>query len=212
MMVRTIFFLLWFFTLFSAPKAVVFDFGGVVATHDPKPIIDYIEQTLGTNAAIDFQGDKLYSALVQGEDFWHSYAHAHDKELPQGWMGGLNKRVKQFVHLTPGIDEIISELKSRGIRVALLTNTTKLRSDFYYREGFYRPFDPVILSWQYNVRKPDPKIYEILLERLDLPAKECIFIDNREENVVGAKKLGIHTILFQSAPQLRRELERYLKG
>jgi len=185
---------------------VVFDFGGVVATHDSQLIIDYIHDTLATNAASDFAGDKLFSAISQGEDFWHAYAHAHDRELPLGWLLGLDRRVKEFIHPVPGTDKLISELKAQGYIVALLSNTTKIRSDFYLREGLYRPFDPIILSWEVNVRKPDPKIYEILLDTLKLPAKDVIFIDNREENVLGARKVGINAILFKSEPQLRQDL------
>lgn len=207
---RILLLLLWCCTLCAAPKAVVFDFGKVVATHDPQPILQYIHDTLGTNAAVDFEGDKLFSALIQGEDFWQSYAQAHKQSLPVGWMGGLERRVKHFVQPVPGTQQIISELKARGYIVALLSNTTKIRSEFYRREGFYRPFDPIILSWQINVRKPDPKIYEILLETLKLPAQDVIFIDDREVNVAEARKLGIHAIVFQSAPQLRRELESLL--
>lgn len=207
---RIAFFLLWCVSLCAAPKAVIFDFGGVVAIRDRKMVTDYIHQTLGTNAAKDFEKDKLYTAIAQGEDFWQSYAHTHNKTLPDGWMNGLNERVKQFVRPTPGIQDLISELKARGYRVALLSNTTKIRSDFFGKLGLYEPFDPVIFSWQVNVSKPDPKIYEIMLEKLNLPATDCIFIDNRPENVAAANKLGIHGILFKSVPQLRRDLSRLL--
>lgn len=181
-----------------------------MAQSDPAPVRKYIHDTLGTNASRDFAGDKLYSAISQGEDFWHSYAHSHKTELPPGWMAGLNQRVKEFVRPIPGIEELISELKAQGYRVALLSNTTKLRSDFYRRQGLYQPFDPIILSWEVNVSKPDPKIYEIMLQKLNLPAQECIFIDNTEANVAAAAKLGIHAIRFRSTPQLRRDLSLLL--
>lgn len=204
------FFLLWCFTLCAAPKAVIFDFGGVVAIRDRKLVTDYIHATLGTDAAKDFEKDKLYVAISQGQEFWENYAKQHDATLPEEWMVGLKETVGQFVRYTPGMEELISELKSQGYRIALLSTTTEVRSDYFRKLGFYKPFDPIVLSWEVGVRKPEPKIYEVMLEKLQLPAKDCIFIDNRAENVAGANKLGIHGILFKSTPQLRKELSKLL--
>lgn len=207
---RILFLLLCCCSLFAAPKAIIFDFGGVVAMSDKQPVLDYIHNTLGTNAVNDFAGEKLYLAISQGEDFWHSYADSHHTELPPGWMTGLNQKVNQMIRPIPGVNALISELKAEGYRVALLSNTTKLRSEFYRKQGLYEPFNPIILSWEVNVSKPDPKIYEIMLQKLDLPAQDCIFIDNTDANVTAAAKLGMHAIRFRSTPQLKRDLSLLL--
>ena len=57
------------------------------------------------------------------------------------------------------------------------------------------------------MEKPDPKIYEVLIKELNMPANEIVFIDDKLENVQAAKQAGLDAILFESQPQLRAELE-----
>ncbi len=57
--------------------------------------------------------------------------------------------------------------------------------------------------------KPDERIYNLILEKLTLEAKECVFIDDRKVNVEGAERVGIKTILFQNVKQLRKKLISY---
>ena len=54
--------------------------------------------------------------------------------------------------------------------------------------------------------KPHPRIFHTLLDRYELAPDDCTFIDDNPDNVEGAKKLGIHGILFQGAEPLRKEL------
>jgi 2-haloacid dehalogenase len=65
----------------------------------------------------------------------------------------------------------------------------------------------IVLSGEEKVCKPDPKIYKILLERYQLRPEESVFIDDRQENLDAAKTLDIHTILFQTARQVREDLK-----
>ena len=57
-----------------------------------------------------------------------------------------------------------------------------------------------------GLEKPDPKAYQLLLEQLALPANEVVFIDDKEENVEAARKLGVDAIVFESAQQVHAEL------
>ena len=78
----------------------------------------------------------------------------------------------------------------------------KLIRDF----GFYEPFEPCLLSCEMGLRKPDPKVYELLLKTMDLPANEIVFIDDKADNVEAAKTTGIDAIVFESLEQLKDEL------
>lgn len=61
-----------------------------------------------------------------------------------------------------------------------------------------------------GLEKPDPKIYEYLLEKVRLPAQDIVFIDDLPKNVEAAKRMGIDAILFVSQAQLQEELEARL--
>jgi 2-haloacid dehalogenase len=72
---------------------------------------------------------------------------------------------------------------------------------------FFNSLTGIVISGEEKVRKPDPKIYRILLERYGLLPQESVFIDDRQENLDEAKRLGIHGILFQTAQQVREDLK-----
>ena len=90
--------------------------------------------------------------------------------------------------------------------VGLLTNSDGQFTSVLRDCGVYQPFDPCLISSEIDVRKPDLKAYELLLLKLNLPAGEVIFIDDRAENIEAAKKLGLDGILFKSHQQLEKEL------
>ena len=114
--------------------------------------------------------------------------------------------LKESVGADPNMYVLIDQLKESGIRVGMLSNIddryTKLIRDF----GFYEPFEPCLLSCEMGLEKPDLKAYELLIETMNLPASEIVFIDDKAENVEAAKKIGIDAIVFESSEQLRTEL------
>ena len=55
-------------------------------------------------------------------------------------------------------------------------------------------FDEVVLSAEHGVRKPDPVIFQLVLDRLGVAAGECLFVDDSEENLAAAQRLGISTL------------------
>ena len=91
----------------------------------------------------------------------------------------------------------IRSLKDAGYRLYCITNFTPAGYEQCYDcISFVEKFDGCVFSFREGVVKPDPQIYRILLERYDLKAEECVFIDDTEENVRGAEKLGFKGIVF----------------
>jgi HAD superfamily hydrolase (TIGR01509 family) len=99
--------------------------------------------------------------------------------------------------LSDGFSEFLNDLPEPVDALWCLSNdvtewSVKLR-DIY---GIRQYFAGFVISGDVKVRKPDPKIYEILLERIGRPASECVFVDDRPKNLLTAKRLGFHTVLF----------------
>lgn len=67
-------------------------------------------------------------------------------------------------------------------------------------------FGTIVVSGEEKVMKPDPAIYRILLERIGRPAEACVFIDDAQPNVEGARAVGMHAIRFTTAEALRADL------
>jgi putative hydrolase of the HAD superfamily len=72
-------------------------------------------------------------------------------------------------------------------------------------------FDTMVISAEERVMKPDPRIYHIALERLDVSAEEAIFLDDVRENVQGAVALGMQGIHFQTAQQAMHDIRQLLR-
>jgi putative hydrolase of the HAD superfamily len=73
-------------------------------------------------------------------------------------------------------------------------------------------FDHVIVSSEVNMVKPDPEIYRLTLYRIGCEPHEAVFIDDKQENVKAAEKLGIHGIVFHNRDQVIKELETILSA
>ena len=71
-------------------------------------------------------------------------------------------------------------------------------------------FELIVDSAFVGIRKPDPGIYELTLEKLGLPGEECAFIDDLEVNCDAAREHGIHAIQFVSTDQVIRDLNALL--
>jgi len=103
----------------------------------------------------------------------------------------------------------LAALKDARMRVALLSNTPREQWSRLQATLTWLPLcDPVVLSYELGVAKPDRAIYLHCLERLGLPANQTLFIDDRDDNVAAAVELGIHAVHFTTTGGLRDELAR----
>ena len=75
------------------------------------------------------------------------------------------------------------------------------------RFEFLNYFEGIVVSGEEHVRKPFKKIYEILLNRFELSAQHCVFIDDSAENIEGADKMGINGIHYKNSKQLKKDLQ-----
>lgn len=211
------FYLLITCSLYATPQAIVFDFGGVMNAPTPsnrEAPVQFIRKSLHlSQEEYDRLSEEMRASVVQGgtdEKFWLSYAKSHGIELLADWSKSLRAALKKSLGANPKMYALVDQLKEHKYRVALLSNTTPYRAKLIRSFGLYQPFDPCILSCEVGLRKPDPKIYALLLERLNLPASRVIFIDDKLANIEAARKIGIDGIVFESEEQLRFELNQKL--
>lgn len=107
----------------------------------------------------------------------------------------------------------LRSLKERGYNVYLLSNYP--RSLFAAHEKEFAPFLPYVdgrvVSGFVGVMKPDKGIYEKLLDKYGLKAEECVFIDDRAENLEGAESVGIKGLLFTDSASTIAALDSLLE-
>jgi putative hydrolase of the HAD superfamily len=88
--------------------------------------------------------------------------------------------------------------RRRGFRTYVLSNASDLFFTYFNNFGPLSDFDGAVVSCQEKLLKPEPEIYQRLLERYDLVPEECFFIDDRRENVDAARSLGMEGHVFRN--------------
>ncbi len=128
----------------------------------------------------------------------------------KGIIFDLNRVLFYFNNLsTPSfVEENVKLIKKLSLKYELgvLSNANEDYKGYLEDRGLSSLFKAIILSETIGFRKPDREIFEIALERMLLTPQEIIFIDDAEENVEMAKKLGMHTILYKNQNQLEERL------
>ena len=209
----------------SAIRAVISDFGGVLTT----PLFDAFAnvqehhglsiESLGMAMwrATQERGENPLFALERGE-----LSERHFLAIVEGALSaeaGREVRLENFAEryfaqLHPN-DELIAYLRSlkqeRGLRLAMLTNNVR-EWDPRWRAKLPvdELFEVVVDSAFVGMRKPEPAIYELTLDRLGLPAAACLFIDDLEVNCQAAEALGITAVRFADNGQVIADVEAAL--
>ena len=102
---------------------------------------------------------------------------------------------------------VLEELKGQGEKVYAITNFSREKwAECLVRFPFLQSFDGVVVSAHERLLKPERAIYEVLLDRYGLKAADCIFVDDSEKNVVGARAAGMRAVHFVEPIDLRAEL------
>lgn len=193
----------------SSIKAIVFDVGGVLS----KDVIDTKLKDLAASYNLDT--DALLSAKSRYRDL-ADLGEISDREF---WIRILDHFGVQAVEEDTEIDSYIVPLEgtleiARSLagkyRIAILSNDSKEMGALRRKKfGFDSIFNPIVISGYLGVKKPDAQIYNILLEKLGVEARECLIIDNNQRNLDGALSAGIRAILFKNAEQLKRDLTEF---
>ncbi len=186
-------------TAFAEIKAVIFDFGGVIANVDRSQLTNFLKDSFPIS---EEEANKLLQAwhtdINEGKDekqFWNHYAVSVNSSLSPDWLSRFEKVQENALRPFPEMLAAIQQLKRHGYRVGLLSNVTPQHAAIIRKLGYYNLFDPLLLSCDIGVRKPDPKAFEIMLKALSpLQPQEVLFVDDQKVNTDAAEKLGIQVI------------------
>ena len=137
----------------------------------------------------------------------HSAIHPQYSHLIQSYFDCWEESI---IGAIEGSVKILRRLKKKGYPLLGLSNWS---AETYPRARdkypFFDLFDDIVLSGKVGLNKPDPGIFNLLLERTGYTAPECVLIDDSQPNIDAAGKLGFNTIHFTSPDELRTELQRF---
>ncbi|MEX2689941.1 MAG: HAD family hydrolase [Candidatus Njordarchaeum guaymaensis] len=208
-------------------KAVIFDFGGVLAkpSWTTATLVDIIKKDLGEQK--NFLTEDFEKTLEEIMAKKMQIATYSMKEIPFEFVikeslerYGVNVDTKMLEKIVwdisnadlhrvlPETELVLKTLKKEGYKVGVASNTSLyIPRRILERKGLAKYIDAIVLSREVGYRKPHPKIYEEILNKLNVKASESIFVgDVLEIDIYGAKSVGMIGILISEKEPVYDEL------
>lgn len=192
-------------------KTVLFDLGNVLMPFDlmrlanrlarfsrfnPKEILQKIAYT---QMAVDFETGRM----TPQEYFDYTTAACEFKNLSFTEFVAIFNDIFDEDHR---VYEVVSGLKKK-YKLGLISNTNPIHVDHLRTYPNLGHFERLWFSNEAGLRKPDPAIYKLALTHFQTEPEETVFIDDYEENIVGARALGINAVHYKGCDQLKTDLK-----
>lgn len=197
-------------------KNIVFDIGNVLLQWKPDKVVAEVFPEVSDSEALTKQMFKcdlwkdLNRGLLTMPDLIASYHQTLGIPLPR--LEYLMEQIKESLTPIPGSLELLEDLAKRDIPLYCITDNVHEIMDCLKRKyDFWKYFQGVVVSADLGILKPNPPIYHHLLNTYHLKAAECVFIDDYDINVEGAKAIGMEGILFKDAESCRKQVLKCLK-
>lgn len=190
-------------------KAIIFDVGGTYLEGSFVDFVNNAYKVLGINKVFSVDKEVCFDSdfnkgLITGEECFRKFF-----SVPV-----LDEQMEEIKNIwtstwvaTDEMLDLVKNLKEH-YKLAILSNSDLLNAEKFLNNGWYSCFDHLVLSHEVGILKPDKRIYEITLNKLNLKAQDCLFVDDQEDVLKPAREMGMETILFRSAEQLKREFDK----
>ena len=196
-------------------KNIVFDFGGVLVQYD---FLTFFAKILGSKEDATCFMQKVLSEKVNNEmdlelhEF--SYYIEQQKRLWPEYAEALDIFDKHYIDVftceTEGIRDLMLSLKAKGYRLLGLSNWSSRVYEVMDKFDIFNLIEDSLISKDVHQLKPNKDIYESFLNKFHVEADECVFIDDKPENIEGCKTVGMNGIVFKNSKQLKQELDKLL--
>lgn len=184
-------------------KNIIFDLGGVVIDLDRDKAVKALER-LGVKDAAHFLGEyKQKGPFLELEKGNISSSDLYDLLIPQCSQGTRCNDIRDaFEEFLVGIPverlRKIEDLRKCGFKLYVLSNTNPIMYNHWIEEAFRQDgksindyFDGIVVSFQERMCKPDPEIFQKVIDRYALNAEETLMLDDSESNLEGAATIGL---------------------
>ena len=191
-------------------RNIVFDYGGVLVDWNPRYLYDnYFGDTERSQWFIDNICTNDWNATLDGGkpfDVGVAELTAKHPEWADAIAAYRDRWIEMIGGEIPHTADLVRRLKRAGYGVYGLTNWSA--ETFYLVRHDYPVFsllDGFIISGEVKCAKPDPGIYRTLLRHFDLKPEECLFLDDKAENVTAARLIGMNALVYKGEAQPVKE-------
>ncbi|MEJ2255222.1 MAG: HAD family phosphatase [Nitrospirota bacterium] len=195
-------------------KAVLFDFGGVIAEEGFREGLRAIARKAGRDPerAYEAGAEAVYDTgyvVGKGDEvsFWAEFRR---RTRIEGTAAAMREEVLGRFVLRLRVLELAHEVRQAGLTVGILSDQTDWLEELNERSPFYRHFDYVFNSYRMGKGKRDPGLFRDVARQMGLAPEEVLFIDDKEQNVERARSEGFQASVFKGEDALGRELHRRL--
>jgi 2-haloacid dehalogenase len=197
----------------SRPSTVVFDLGGVLIDWDPRHL--YRQLFDDPEEMESFLAEVTTAEWNAQQDAGRPWAEAVEllaAEYPERreLIEVFHRRWPEMLAgEIPGSVTVLAELRAMDVRLVALSNwSAEMFPVALARFDFLSWFEGIVISGEVGVNKPDPRIFEQLIQKFEIEPATAVFIDDSPANIEAASRLGFRAIRFTDASGLRRELVR----
>lgn len=201
-------------------QGIIFDFGQVLTTPIDWEMVSAHRAKLAKRLGLDpeelwpylFEGEaamEVMTAKISWETFWEKVLLPKGITDPDEVKSFAEAVFKGSQEVHPEMNALIEDLYGE-YKLAVLSNANwtedELAAEIKERNGRPELFDTIVTSATAGFAKPDPAIYYLTLERLNLTADSCVYTDDLVEFTAAAARLGFHTFTFTTPAEFRQFL------
>lgn len=190
-------------------KAVLFDFGGVLAENGRRGFVTGLIAELYGQPVEKVDLSRLKPSLRNGprqeREFFEALNMRYGRVVtPEQYV----QKTQSLCQQSGEVYELAARLRNHGIQTGIVSNVFGPNARELRRLGCYDNFDPVILSSIAGVMKPDPRIYQLALQKLNVSAHEVLFIDDQDFCLEGASRAGMRVLKADSPAQIVADTQK----
>ena len=194
-------------------KNIIFDMGEVLVHFCPEEICERCtgNKNLAETLANIVIHTQQWQLLDEGTLSWQKAEEIFVQRNPE-YACEIHEILAHYDEVldpVDGMEELVLELQNKGYRLLILSNVADRYWNLKKRIPALSHIDEQVLSYEEKVNKPDRRIYETIIERYGLLSEECLFIDDRKENLEVPKQMGWLTCQFNGSEKLREFLIRH---
>lgn len=191
-------------------RSVIFDIGGVIFNNGTNKFIrdlainNHLDESLVREVIDGELGGSYREGKITGKEFGKKTMEILDLK------GDYINYEKQWIDcytMIEGTWDIVKKLQDNGYDTYYLSNNVKERvQGLDLKFGFLKLFKAGVFAHELGFKKPHPKAFEIMIQRLDLKVDDCVYIDDSEKNLPPAASIGLTTLFFTSPQKLKDDL------
>jgi epoxide hydrolase-like predicted phosphatase len=195
-------------------EAVIFDAGGVLIEQNDAVSKD-LKRELGLRDEALAQLWEEYipiigSGKIDETEFWARVSNRFGIREVSPSEDLLGRAFKENLIVYNSVLGYARELGANGIKLAILSDTNESHTRILTDAGVYEPFRQLFLSHETGIRKPDPRIYDLVVREMEIEPARSIYVDDKLDNLTPAADLGMKTVHARTPKQTIEDIGAHI--